>query len=176
MTPVSLRNPGVSSPTERFRFCSRRWWSIADNPVVNRSVPEPNTGCWLWMGATTTQDYGIIVIDGRAVGAHRVSYALFVGDVASDDFVCHRCDTPLCVNPAHLFLGKNSDNMLDMFRKGRGSLVQIAKTHELKRTRTHCRWGHEFTTENTYYRRGDGYRRCRECRRRDSKKFNRVAA
>lgn len=81
--------------------------------------PEPNTGCWLWTAALDSKGYGVIGTGPHKVDrAHRVSYRLFKGDPTGLD-VCHRCDTPACVNPDHLFLGTAKDNIQDMIRKGR---------------------------------------------------------
>jgi hypothetical protein len=67
--------------------------------------------------------------------------------------VCHRCDNRLCVNPEHLFLGTNADNVADRVRKGR--TVKGPRV-------THCKHGHEYTAENTYHTRR-GSRLCRAC-------------
>lgn len=89
-----------------------------------KTFPEPNSGCWLWDGATVPTSYGDIPrgsfgIGGRPMLAHRASYLLFIGEIPEGLSVCHKCDTPLCVNPDHLFVGTHLDNMADMTAKGR---------------------------------------------------------
>ena len=79
---------------------------------------EPNTGCWLWTACVSEKGYGLFSIGSKRVRAHRVSYEIYVGAVGQMN-VLHRCDTPSCVNPDHLFLGTSKDNSEDMVRKGR---------------------------------------------------------
>ncbi len=124
--------------------------------------PEPNTGCWLWVGACGGGQYGSIAINRRTVRSPRVAWELFIGPIGDLD-VLHRCDQPLCVNPAHLFLGTHLDNMQDRDAKGRNGWG----------TRTHCSKGHEYTPENTYWRKDrPGHRMCRACNRAAQERFH----
>ena len=144
----------ISAPLEE------RFWS-----GVDRRGPDE---CWNWTRARQTRGlkYGIIGIgsrlDGskRAVLAHRLAWQLTHGPLARQGLkVLHRCDNPLCCNPAHLFLGTQADNVADMFSKGRQNSANAAKTH--------CLRGHPFSDENTdrriYY--GHSRRYCRTCQR-----------
>jgi len=81
--------------------------------------PEPNSGCWLWDGGVNACGYGILGVFQRSTLAHRFSYQLHYGDIPAGLNVLHRCDVPCCVNPEHLFLGTQNDNVQDMERKAR---------------------------------------------------------
>lgn len=74
--------------------------------------------CWIWQG-TPSHAYGVVQHEGRQHRANRLSYLLFVGSIPEGMCVLHRCDTPRCVRPDHLFLGTQADNMADMAAKGR---------------------------------------------------------
>jgi hypothetical protein len=83
-------------------------------------MPEPNTGCWLWLGQSTT-GYGALKWCGKMLRSHRLSWELHRGPIPAGLFVCHHCDNPPCCNPAHLFLGTAADNNRDRDTKGRVS-------------------------------------------------------
>ena len=84
-------------------------------------MPEPNTGCFLWTGTTTGGGYGRVRRGKRTHYAHRVAYELFVGPIPGGMNVLHRCDTPACVNPDHLFLGTPADRVRNRDEKGRAA-------------------------------------------------------
>ena len=75
--------------------------------------------CWLFRKTTVHNPYGRFMINGVREQAHRASWILHNGPIPNGLKVLHRCDTPACCNPAHLFLGTQKDNMQDCARKGR---------------------------------------------------------
>ena len=90
----------------------------------SKVAPVPESGCHLWAAARTRKGYGQFIFDGRKQYAHRVAWQLAHGPIPAEMLVLHKCDTPACVNPEHLFLGTNVDNMADKVAKGRQSRLR----------------------------------------------------
>ena len=114
-----------------------------------------NESCWQWIGEVSIDGYGRFwVRKGHRIAAHRVSWML-ANKVTPTGVICHSCDNPGCVNPAHLWHGTQADNMRDKVSKGR----------QWHFGQTHCKYGHEFTPENTRHRKDRVGRCCRTCDR-----------
>jgi len=147
-------------------MCARQQNSFWDRVVKSE-------GCWTWTGARLPitkrqKGYGTFAISalGRPVNAHRIAYALTYGEVPAGRLVMHRCDNPICVNPAHLMLGTHADNMADMDAKGRRVHANTYKTH--------CINGHPLSDENVRRVRtpAGSARMCRICERARLVAFN----
>ena len=92
--------------------------------------------CWEWKGEKSPQGYGITMAGGRLETAPRLTWQFFFGDIPKGQSVLHRCDNPSCVNPYHLFLGTQQDNIQDSYKKGRGthqklSWIEVRQIREL---------------------------------------------
>ncbi len=134
--------------------------------------PEPNTGCWLWVGAYHKTGYGLISSDAderkrrKNILTHRAVWTVVNGDIPDGLFVLHRCDNPPCVNPSHLFLGTQRDNIADMHAKGRASFslpALLVKSQE-RTAQMRCKRGHLLTVDNCQPKAfARGHRECRKC-------------
>lgn len=128
---------------------------IDDAERIRRNVEiDPETGCWNWQLALSRDGYGILHVADRTVQAHRLSYLSIVGPVPRGLVLDHLCRNRRCANPDHL----EPVTLLENARRG------------LYAQQTHCRSGHEFTAENTYYK-SNGQRQCRPCNRESAARY-----
>jgi hypothetical protein len=145
-------------------YCSKRCAvsairSASTRPVIDRlsdlSIPEPNSGCRLFLGSLNDAGYGKFGMGhGGWDRAHRVAYSAFIGPIPDGLTIDHLCRNRACIEPTHLEAVSKRTNTL------RG--ISPAAIHARK---TACHNGHEFTEENTYIEIGNSARHCRQCRR-----------
>lgn len=98
--------------------------------LEKHSFALPN-GCIEWTGSRTSRGYGAAHFAGRYQSAHRLSYTAHKGEIEKGKFVCHSCDNPACINPDHLWLGSQQDNMSDKVSKKRHSHGEVHGMHKL---------------------------------------------
>ena len=138
-------------PSNHRRYCSSTCFGAARVAAGYVAVPRTpieerlwskvdKTGeCWLWTGGANNKGYGVISKGGhvsRKMLTHRLSYELAYGPIPAGMAVCHRCDTPLCLRPAHLFLASQAENIADMWQKGRQAGQFTADDARGERNRT----------------------------------------
>jgi HNH endonuclease len=121
--------------------------SIFDNGVF-----EPNTGCLLYTLLTNKKGYARAYFKGKYRPITHISYESEYGPIPKGLLVLHKCDTPSCFNPDHLFLGTHKDNVKDCYSKGRAHNQKV----------TNCTFGHPYAGENLRIYRG--HRFCRSCK------------
>ena len=123
------------------------------NPIdrfEEKFIPEPNTGCWLWVAASKVSGYGVFQFEGKGMGAHRAACKLFRGPVPDDMQVDHLCRTRSCVNPDHLEVVTAKENTRRS-RQANGVLL-------------FCKRGHRRDDPaNVYIHPKRGTRHCKAC-------------
>jgi len=92
---------------------------ISKEKFDSKWIPEPFSGCWIWTGSVDRDGYGMIGRNHTTYIAHRISWLIYKSQIPDGLLICHKCDTPGCVNPDHLFLGTDRDNADDSVLKGR---------------------------------------------------------
>jgi len=98
--------------------------------LTTNYIPEPNSGCWLWLGPYDSNGYGIIVTPQGKWKAHRASLYWHKRWPKEKLLACHSCDVTSCINPDHLFWGTQADNMADAAAKGRArNLPRLGEDH-----------------------------------------------
>ena len=118
-------------------------------------MPEPNSGCWLWLGVCLPRGYPRFWNGKREVYAYRWAYEYWVGDIPENLQIDHLCRNPPCVNPAHLEPVTNQEN------KRRATLAK-----------THCPHGHPYSGDNLYIT-PLGHRSCKKCNRDHQRRYRR---
>lgn len=131
----------------------KRFWEKVDK------ISDPN-GCWIWTGYVNPKGYGNFHSPGRSKLVHRIAYELLIGQVPADLCLDHLCRNRRCCNPSHLEPVTPRVNNL----RGEGLAAICA-------AKTHCKNGHEYTPENTYWEKGKK-RKCRICKTNNMRAFN----
>lgn len=128
--------------------------------LEEKCIPEPNSGCWLWLAHTNAKGYGTF----RSTLAHRASYLLHKGPIRSGE-VDHKCNNRLCVSPDHLEVVTHQENVARSYARGR-------KHHQFAHgDKSHCPRGHPYSGDNLYTYPGPRkHRACRACLRAHGKR------
>ena len=125
-------------------------------PLEAKYIPEPNSGCWLWTGTLDRYGYGQINIKGVSKRAHRIVFETVRGPIPAGLTLDHTCRMRCCVNPDHLEIVTNRENL----KRGNSPSALCGR-------QTHCKHGHPFDAENTRVQTlKKGFQRtCRVCAR-----------
>lgn len=123
-------------------------------PAILRLIRkiEFTSYCWNWKGFISPNGYGWFWMNNTGTSAHKASFILFNREFIGSKYILHKCDNRKCVNPEHLFLGTQSDNIKDCVKKRR----------HINSNKTHCIRGHLYNKANTRIKKS-GWRDCRIC-------------
>ena len=138
----------------------------------SKYIPEPMSGCWIWITHNNEHRYGVFQISiskgkQKSILAHRYSWEIFNNKkIPKGLCVLHKCDTPECINPRHLFIGTQQENIKDMHLKKRHVKAYTYKQKKEKiikekKVRTHCDKGHEYIEGSYYFL--SKRRQCKKC-------------
>lgn len=129
--------------------------------LMEKCSPEPNTGCWLWIGAHQPSGYGQLWNGERPEQAHRISYRIYFGKFSEKLEIDHICRQPSCINPNRLRVVSHKENM-----RASNTIMGINSR------KTHCQNGHLLCGKNLL-RLKNGSRNCRICRNEYARKRKR---
>lgn len=160
---------------------------LITDQIISLSIPEPNTGCWLWLGwawEAPVELRPFIKIDGAVLRANRVSLEAFKGLIPAGLYACHTCHNTMCVNPDHLYAGTAKQNTDDMMRAGRhfsqnnpkalaALKLRLAQITQARADSPFCKRGHALEGDNLVIN-SDGHRACRTCRRALHREYARI--
>jgi len=130
--------------------------------LMRWTIPEPNSGCWLWTGTLNPGGYGCVGFQGKTKGAHRVAYMLANGSIPAGMDLDHLCRVRCCVNPGHLEAVTRSVNL----RRGEAGQNLVSKAL----AKTHCPAGHPYQGDNLYVDKR-GRRACITCQRQNVREW-----
>lgn len=120
----------------RTRYCSiacseNQHKKTAEARIEDGSIPEPNSGCWLWLGTLCKNGYAQTTIGrSKSMRVNRLSFETHKGRIPSGKIICHTCDVRSCVNPSHLYAGTHANNSSDAVTRGR--TLKGSKNHQAK--------------------------------------------
>lgn len=173
-TPCSVENCSARISSHKYRLCEKHYTRQLKygDPLVTRGPERGQAravrfwskvdkngplGCWIWTASLDSSGYGqFIVVRGQRgypLRAHRVAWEYLRGSIPNERVVDHRCRNRACVNPEHMELVTNREN-----------IVRGVSPSAINGRKTHCKNGHPFDEENTY-RPPRGGRQCRTCQR-----------
>lgn len=125
-----LRDSETQWAGRRYCSCSCANVEKKKKPLAQAFLKYVSGGnCLEWTGAKDGAGYGMVKHDGKQWKAHRLAYFLANGSIPDGAYICHKCDNPSCVNPAHLFAGTQQDNARDMVAKGRMNPISYDNLH-----------------------------------------------
>ena len=130
-------------------------WSGLPERIERKIIPEPNSGCWLWLGGLDTRGYSQCRFEGRTRLAYRAAYIILIGEPPRGLVLDHTCNNKICVNPEHL---KPTSHQLNITRSPQTIAGKFSARHA-------CKYGHPFTEENTAFELRSRARICITCRR-----------
>ena len=122
---------------------------LEQHEIVGRIVRLPFSGCWIWMASISWCGHGQATFNGKVQYVHRISYQIYIGGIPDGLNILHKCNVACCVNPEHLYLGTQSDNVRDMLAN--------------RPAVTYCKRGHVVWGDNLYLY--QGIKRCRFCKK-----------